>query len=359
MQLHPVSLLVALLMALRGLRSSSLSHSGALTAFLLGYLTLANSLRVFGVCLLGFYLAGSKATRVKAAIKATYEAPENDGAPLSPPGKPALGEASTVAHGGGGRRTATQVLCNALVGSSCAFAWRVLYSGEFSAASGWEDERWCVVGRFGEGDARKSSRALVLAAVGFWAACCGDTALRKRSLSFSFSFPLAIASPPFIPPLTPSPTIQLGILSRSSPLLITRPFSGPVPRGTNGGVSGWGTLVSLFGGVLVGVLAVTCLIIQGQGETCGAAGLGEVVGVAAVAGLGGSLLDSFLGALLQPSYYSSTRSLIVHSPSPSPKQPGEKIIRVKGSGWDVLSNNGVNAVMGVTAAGVVGWWAML
>ncbi|GAA5931180.1 hypothetical protein JCM1841_003480 [Sporobolomyces salmonicolor] len=214
MQLHPVSLLVALLMALRGLRSSSLSHSGALTAFLLGYLTLANSLRVFGVCLLGFYLAGSKATR-------------------------------------------------------------------------------------------------------------------------------------------------LGILSRSSPLLITRPFSGPVPRGTNGGVSGWGTLVSLFGGVLVGVLAVTCLIIQGQGETCGAAGLGEVVGVAAVAGLGGSLLDSFLGALLQPSYYSSTRSLIVHSPSPSPKQPGEKIIRVKGSGWDVLSNNGVNAVMGVTAAGVVGWWAML
>ncbi|GAA5970915.1 hypothetical protein JCM21900_000571 [Sporobolomyces salmonicolor] len=275
MQLHPVSLLVALLMALRGLRSSSLSRSGALTAFLLGYLTLANSLRVFGVCLLGFYLAGSKATRVKAAIKATYEAPENDGAPLSPPGKPALGEASTVAHGGGGRRTATQVLCNALVGSSCAFAWR------------------------------------------------------------------------------------LGILSRSSPLLITRPFSGPVPRGTNGGVSGWGTLVSLFGGVLVGVLAVTCLVIQGQGETCGATGLGEVVGVAAVAGLGGSLFDSFLGALLQPSYYSSTRSLIVHTPYPSPKHPGEKIIRVKGSGWDVLSNNGVNAVMGVTAAGVVGWWAML
>ncbi|GAA5871742.1 hypothetical protein JCM1840_003986 [Sporobolomyces johnsonii] len=322
MQLHPVSCLLALLMALRGLRSASLSRSGALTAFVLGYLTLANPLRVFGVCLLGFYLAGSRATKVKAAIKATYEAPESDEAPstAAPRGTP------TLAHGGGGHRTATQVLCNALVGSSCAVAWRVLYSGESSGATSWNDERWCVVGRFGQGDARRSSRALVLAAIGFWAACCGDT---------------------------------LGILSRSPPLLITRPFSGTVPRGTNGGVSGWGTLVSLLGGVLVGVLAVVCLVIQGQWGACGVAGLGEVVGVAAAAGLGGSLLDSFLGALLQPSYYSSTRSLIVHSPSPSPKHPGEKIIRVKGSGWDVLSNNGVNAVMGVAAAGIVAWWAML
>jgi len=63
-QLHLPALALALLLALRGLRSTSLSKSGAVAALLYGYTTLASPLRVFGVCLLGFYLAGSKATKV-------------------------------------------------------------------------------------------------------------------------------------------------------------------------------------------------------------------------------------------------------------------------------------------------------
>ncbi|BGP35813.1 hypothetical protein JCM10296v2_007665 [Rhodotorula toruloides] len=119
----------------------------------------------------------------------------------------------------------------------------------------------------------------------------------------------------------------------------------PRPRGTNGGISPWGTLVSLLGGLLVGVLAVVSLLVQGQAQACGTGRLVEV-------------LDSLLGALLQPTYFSQTRSLVVHSPHPSPAHPEEKIVRVPGSGWDVLSNNQVNFLSTAVVAGVVGWWAL-
>jgi hypothetical protein len=51
---------------LHGRRSGSLSLSGAICASALGYLVLANPLRVFGVCLLTFYFAGSQATKVSS-----------------------------------------------------------------------------------------------------------------------------------------------------------------------------------------------------------------------------------------------------------------------------------------------------
>ncbi|BGP03928.1 hypothetical protein NBRC10513v2_007670 [Rhodotorula toruloides] len=317
MHVHPLSLALAILVAYRGTRSGSLNTSGGLAAATLGYAALANPLSVFGVCLLGFYLAGSRATKVKAAIKATYEAPE-DAAPSTSSSTPS--KAKT-----GGNRNAVQVACNALIGTLCAASWRYLYGGELGGRS-WEGEgRWCVVASEEEGGERVS-RALMLAAVAFWASCCGDT----------------FAS-------------ELGILSSRPPILLTT--LRPCPRGTNGGVSAWGTLVSLLGGVLVGLLAVVSLVVQGQAKTCGIGRLVEVVGVAALSGFGGSMLDSLLGALLQPTYYSQTRSLVVHSPHPSPAHPKEQIVRVPGSGWDVLSNNQVNFLSTAVVAGVVGWWA--
>lgn len=50
---------------------------------------------------------------------------------------------------------------------------------------------------------------------------------------------------------------QLGILSRSQPRLATTLRK--VPNGTNGGISAWGTLCSLVGGLIVGVLAMITL----------------------------------------------------------------------------------------------------
>ncbi|GAA5927080.1 hypothetical protein JCM3775_002441 [Rhodotorula graminis] len=325
MHAHPGALVTAALVAVRGLRSHSLSTSGALAALVLGYLALANPVKVYAACLLGFYFAGSKATKIKAAVKATIEEP--DAPPTAP--RPATPTSSSPSppppphHG----RTATQVACNALVGSLCALAWRVKYSGERTGAQDWAaGGKWCLVGLDPRG--AKDSRALVLAAVAFWAACCGDT---------------------------------LGILSRSPPYLLTT--LRPCPRGTNGGVSPWGTLVSLLGGLLVGVIAVGSLAAQGQAGACAMDGArwawaGEILLVAGAAGLGGSLLDSFLGATLQPTYYSTKRNLVVHSPHPSPAFPDDKVVRVRGSGFDVLSNNGVNLVSAAAVAVVAGAWAL-
>ncbi|GEM11353.1 enoyl-CoA hydratase/isomerase family protein [Rhodotorula toruloides] len=213
MQLYLPSLGLAVLVAWRGTRSGSLNASGGLAAATLGYTALASPLAVFGVCLLGFYLAGSRATK-------------------------------------------------------------------------------------------------------------------------------------------------LGILSSRPPILLTTLRT--CPRGTNGGISPWGTLVSLLGGLLVGVLAVVSLVAQGQAGACGLGRLAEVVVVAALSGFGGSMIDSLLGAIFQPTYFSQTRSLVVHSPHPSPAHPEEKIVRVPGSGWDVLTNNAVNFFSTAAVAGVVegGVWLL-
>ena len=53
---------------------------------------------------------------------------------------------------------------------------------------------------------------------------------------------------------------ELGILSRSWPRLITT-FK-PVPPGTNGGVSAWGTFTSIVGGGFVGFLMGLTLIFE-------------------------------------------------------------------------------------------------
>lgn len=198
-QVHSFALALAVLVAVRGLRSGSLDRSGAGAAALLGYCALANPLSLFGTCLLGFYLAGSRATKVsaspcsncrprsslsyaahrfrvflwqvKAAVKATYEEADHvagvsDRKAVSAPAKTAKA---------GGNRSATQVACNALIGTACAVVWRWFYSGEVGLRRGWQAEgRWCVTATSSQGGEYRS-RPLVIAAVAFWAACCGDT----------------------------------------------------------------------------------------------------------------------------------------------------------------------------------------
>lgn len=59
-----MSLIIATGLASHGLRKGSLSLSGAIAAFLVGYGHLANPVRAFGTALIFFYLAGSRATKV-------------------------------------------------------------------------------------------------------------------------------------------------------------------------------------------------------------------------------------------------------------------------------------------------------
>lgn len=200
----PYRLTVALatLLGWHGHRSGSLSVSGAVCATALGYATLANPIRTFGVALLVFYFAGSRITKVrhvlcaradkkresarpevdqllsqfKAAYKATLEAPEDSSPSPTSSSKP---------RKAGGNRSAAQVACNALIGAACAISWRILYSGEVQLGEGresvWAKERWCVLD---SGAGHGLSRPLVLAAVAFWGACAGDTVSHCRSGSF-------------------------------------------------------------------------------------------------------------------------------------------------------------------------------
>jgi len=55
--------ILALVLSGHGWRKGSLSPSGAVTAFMVGLLMMAGGTRVFGVALIGFYLAGSRATK--------------------------------------------------------------------------------------------------------------------------------------------------------------------------------------------------------------------------------------------------------------------------------------------------------
>ena len=61
---YPLTLVLATVLGYHGYRSGSLCHSGAICASVLGYTTLANPIRTFGVALLTFYFVGSKITKV-------------------------------------------------------------------------------------------------------------------------------------------------------------------------------------------------------------------------------------------------------------------------------------------------------
>lgn len=112
------------------------------------------------------------AVQVKAAVKATYEEPDHGTQPVAQASRTTKSDQVKA----GGNRSATQVACNALLGTACAVTWRYLYSGETGSRAGWTEEgRWCVVAARNQGGGEETSRVLVFAAVAFWAACCGDT----------------------------------------------------------------------------------------------------------------------------------------------------------------------------------------
>ena len=96
---------------------------------------------------------------------------------------------------------------------------------------------------------------------------------------------------------------ELGILAKRQPRIITNPFRS-VPPGTNGGISGWGTLCSIVGGTLMGVI---CLGTDYSHSSFSNAS--RLFAFGGVCGFIGSMLDSLLGATLQASYYDLDRKL--------------------------------------------------
>jgi len=298
------ALLLATLLSVNGLRKRSLSPSGAAAAFVVGFGMMSVKLRVFGVGLIVFYVAGSRATKVGKASKSNLE------------------DTSDAA----GYRTAFQVLCNSLP----AFAAARIWSGMFVSTADvvllpptwvaygvpFDNTKYCPISSsYGHG----WSRTLILAALGQLACCMGDT----------------LAS-------------ELGILSKSPPLLITT-FK-RVPPGTNGAMSVLGTAASILGGGLIGLTFVIDLL--AESSACRASVWDWAPGIiewGLLAGGLGSLVDSFLGATVQETKYSNTLKKILTDQSEIGPDSQTKVI----SGRNWLNNNQVNLLSSTITAMII------
>jgi uncharacterized protein (TIGR00297 family) len=131
---------------------------------------------------------------------------------------------------------------------------------------------------------------------------------------------------------------ELGVLNPTPPRLITD-LSQRVEKGTSGGISLWGTGASLLGSSLIALLAVS---LSPTGTLTTAHWL-----LITLAGLAGSLFDSYLGATVQAMYYCPTDK------KETEKHPlhtcGTQTIHIRG--WEWLNNDWVN--FACSAFGVV------
>ncbi|KDQ08381.1 hypothetical protein BOTBODRAFT_138976 [Botryobasidium botryosum FD-172 SS1] len=303
------------LLIAHGLRKRSLSPSGALAGWVIGVSLFSVPLRAFGIMMIGLYAGGSRATRVGKARKATLEQ-GNDGL---------------------GNRTASQVIANSFTGWAAAMLWATLYaSSSIHARILWpylptllsslrtgppyDSTAWCPA----NSAAHPWSRTLIFVALGHFGCCLGDT----------------LAS-------------ELGILAPSSPRLITT-FR-RVPPGTNGGITPGGTLFSVLGGAVIGLLGAVSLLLGNK--ACRESGAGaapllwEMLYLGALAGGMGSAIDSFLGATMQRTRYSTSKKFILLEDSDD-ASPDTKVV----SGLNLLSNTQVNMISSALTGGLIGWW---
>jgi len=146
---------------------------------------------------------------------------------------------------------------------------------------------------------------------------------------------------------------EIGVLSKRPPRLITT--GEVVERGTSGGVSGLGTLATLGGGFVMGLIAALFItadaLFGGPGPALtGSERYTPVIAlplVAALSGVAGSFCDSLLGATVQAIYY-----------APGRQKETEKVIDPDGTpnqhirGWRWLNNDWVNFISSLAGAGV-------
>ena len=255
-----------------------------------------------GAALLCFYYSSSAATRCGAARKARFDGEAHKASrgarqvcAVAGPWAALLGLAAATAAAAGHRVGAFAALPLALP--------RALGRAGDSTSDGGGG------GGGGDGDGADAADALVvIGALCALAAVCGDTwASELGSLSRE------------------PPVLAADVLTRCA-----RPRT--VPRGTNGGVSARGTLLSAAGGAAVGVAAAVALV-AGQAAACalaadGRAGAGACAAaraalatwpaprahglaelppawlplLCAAAGFLGSAIDSLLGTFLQRSW---------------------------------------------------------
>lgn len=120
---------------------------------------------------------------------------------------------------------------------------------------------------------------------------------------------------------------ELGTLSKRQPRLITT--GKRVDIGTSGGVTPEGTLVSLIGGGLIGLVAALWLQELNW------------IWIGAIAGLAGSLFDSLLGATVQQLYWDDVRQ----KDTEKRFKYGRELQRLRG--WSWMTNDAVNLIASI------------
>ncbi|CAO3616586.1 unnamed protein product [Cunninghamella blakesleeana] len=189
-------------------------------------------------------------------------------------------------------RSLIQVICNGLIGGVAASFFHVY--GE--SALCYDVTNW--------------GKALVWIYIGHYACCAGDT----------------WAS-------------ELGILNKSDPYLITTWKR--VAPGVNGAVSPLGLAASLGGGLTIGLASAISLLFD---QRCTGFAW-DLVLLGSLAGLGGSLIDSLLGATVQETLFSKDKNMVV-----SNKNKETVVI----SGWNILDNHQVNLLSSLITSSLCG-----
>ena len=124
---------------------------------------------------------------------------------------------------------------------------------------------------------------------------------------------------------------ELGILSKTKPFLITAPWR-IVPPGTNGGVTTTGLAAGMYGGLLMGLVAMFMLPFCKEWHSIDTFRFAISI---TLAGIAGTVLDSLLGALFQASVVDvksgriiegeGGRKVLVHSKNPLHFKKGAEI----------------------------------
>ena len=129
---------------------------------------------------------------------------------------------------------------------------------------------------------------------------------------------------------------ELGLLSTRQPRLITT--LSPVAAGTSGGITPEGLAASVGGALVVGLTWVML------------GGARRGLPVALLAGLGGSLMDSLLGATVQALYRCPRCGVLTESEVHRPCRQFPELVR--GHPW--ITNDAVNALSTLTGAAIGG-----
>uniref|UniRef100_A0A9J7WUT2 Transmembrane protein 19 n=1 Tax=Cyprinus carpio carpio TaxID=630221 RepID=A0A9J7WUT2_CYPCA len=291
------SVLVPLFITFRAFKRKNLDHGGAVGAMLVGFvLTMAN-MSFFGA-LLTFFVTSSKLTKWKRDIKKQIDSDYKEG----------------------GQRNWLQVFCNGGVPTELA----LLYMIEVGPGE--------IPVDFGK---QYSASWICLSLLGALACSTGDTWASEVGPVLSKRKPRLITTWKDVP---------AALFWALKTLLHRKGESPQLPPvrilSTNGGVTPVGLVASVLGGGTVGTAYYFMQLLLVK-DLHLAVPQWPIILYGAIAGLLGSLLDSFLGATMQYSGYDESIGKVVSYESPSVKRI---------CGKPILDNNGVNLFSSVLIA---------